>query len=227
MVQINFDATKVDPNTGGGDVFETGEYTFQIVSSSAKPTKKGDGTMLVLEASCMDEGMAGKRLTIRLNVQNPSQQAVEIAYRDLSALCYVTGQLQIQDSQQLHGRPFRIRLEKTPRADEPNKFGNEIRAYMDVNGNPPGAASGGAGAPPAPPAAPPAPPPATPAAPQAAPPAPPVAPPATAPAAQPWQQPQGAAPAAAPTAGTPPWQQQPTAGGQAPATGAIPPWQQG
>lgn len=217
MVAIQFDATKVDPNTGGGDVFETGEYTFQIVSSSAKPTKKGDGTMLILEASCLDEGMAGKRLTIRLNVQNPNQQAVEIAYRDLSALCYVTGQLQIQDSQQLHGRPFRIRLEKTPRADDPNKFGNEIRAYMDVNGNPPGAASGVTGAPPAPPA--------PPAAPPAPPPAAPTAP-AAPPAGQPWQQPQGAAPAAPPAGGTPPWQQ-PAAGGQAPAAGAIPPWQQG
>lgn len=222
MVTINFDATKVDPNTGGGDVFETGEYTFQIVSSSVKPTKKGDGTMLILEASCMDEGMAGKRLLIRLNVQNPSPQAVEIAYRDLSAICYVTGQLQIQDSQQLHGRPFRIRLEKTPRSDDPNKFGNEIRAYLDVNGNPPGAASGGAGAPPAPPAppaAPPAPPPAAPPAAQTQ-----AAPPAAPPAGQPWQQPQGAAPAAPPAGGTPPWQQ-PTAG--APAAGAIPPWQQG
>lgn len=225
MVAINFDATKVDPNTGGGDVFETGEYTFQIVSSSVKATKKGDGTMLILEASCMDEGMAGKRLTIRLNVQNPNPQAVEIAYRDLSAICYVTGQLQIQDSQQLHGRPFRIRLEKLPRSDDPAKFNNEIRAYMDVNGNPPGAATGAAGAPPAPPSAPPAPPPAAPAAPQAAPPAAPPATPAAPPAAQPWQQPQGAAPAAAP-AGTPPWQQ-PAAGGQAPAAGAVPPWQQG
>lgn len=204
MVQLAFDATKVNPSTGGGDVFETGEYTFQIVSSSAKATKKGDGTMLLLEASCLEEGFAGKRLTIRLNVQNPSPQAVEIAYRDLSAICYVTGQLQIQDTQQLHGRPFRIRLEKIPRQDDPNKFGNEIRAYMDVQGNAPGqAAAAGGNAPAAPPQAPQSAPPAAPA-PAPAPAAP--AAPAPAPAAPPW----GAAPApAAPVAGSvPPWQQQ-------------------
>lgn len=205
MVQISFDATKVDPNTGGGDVFETGEYTFQIVSSSAKATKKGDGTMLLLEASCLEEGFAGKRLTIRLNVQNPSPQAVEIAYRDLSAICYVTGQLHIQDTQQLHGRPFRIRLEKVERSDKPGTYGNEIRAYMDVQGNAPG--QGGGVAPPqapqsAPPAAPaPAPAAAVPAAPAVAP-----APAPAAPAAPPW----GGAPApAAPVVGSvPPWQQQ-------------------
>mgnify|MGYP002039252496 CR=1 FL=1 len=87
IVAINFNATSVDPSTGGGDVFETGEYAFQIVKSDVKGTKSGNGTMLVFEAACIEEGFNGKRLTIRLNVQNPNPTAVEIAYRDLSAIC--------------------------------------------------------------------------------------------------------------------------------------------
>lgn len=232
MVQINFNAASVDPSTGGGDIFETGEYAFQIVKSDVKQTKAGNGTMLVFEASCIEEGFAGKRLTIRLNVQNPNQTAVEIAYRDLSAICHVCGVLQLTDTQQLHGKPFRIRLEKLPRTDAPDKFTNEIRAYLDMQGNPPSKgqpAGGGSAAPGAPqaPAAPqqpaaPAPQPQT-AAPAAAPPA---APPAAAPSAAPAP---AAAPPAAPTAApeaaaTPPWQQgaapAPTAGS------AVPPWQQ-
>ena len=235
MAQINFDARTVDPSTGGMDIFETGEYGFQIVKSDVKQTRAGDGTMLVLEAACIDEGFTGKRLLIRLNVQNPSPQAVEIAYRDLSAICHVCGVLQITDTVQLHGRPFRVRLEKLPRRDKPEQFTNEIRAYLDMQGNPPtkGQAAGGSAppaaappsAPPAapaaasqPPAAPPAaaPPSAPPAAPAAAPAAPPAAPPAAAPAAAPAPEAAGAAP---------PWQQQaaPAAG---PTAGAVPPWQQ-
>lgn len=216
MVQFNFDATAVNPSAGGQDVFETGEYTFQLVKSETQATKKKDGTMLVFTAACLDEGFAGKRTAIRLNLQNPSPQAVEIALADLSAISYVTGVLRWADTQELHGRPFRMRLEKVARSDDPTKFNNNILGYLDMNGNPP--APGTAGAPAA--AAPPAPP--APPTPVAAPPAPAFAPApvAAAPAAPAPAAPAfapafpGAAPAApafgAPVAGgapTPPWAQ--------------------
>ena len=224
MVAINFNAATVDPSTGGGDVFETGEYAFQIVKSDVKPTKAGTGTMLVFEASCIEEGFNGKRLTIRLNVQNPNPTAVEIAYRDLSAICHVCGVLQLSDTQQLHGKPFRIRLEKVERDDKPGSFNNEIRAYLDMAGNPPAkgqAAGGGTAAPQAP---------AAPAAPAAAPQpqaAPPAAPPAAAPSAAPAPAAAPpAAPAAAPEAASvPPWQQG-AAAAPAAAPSGVPPWQQ-
>jgi len=161
MVQINFNATQYDPSTGSQDVFEPGEYAFQIVKSDTKPTKAGGGTMLVFECVCLDDGFAGKRLTIRLNIVNQNPQAVEIAFRDLSAISHVCGILAWQDTQQLHGRPFRVRLDKQLRTDiqqDPNnpKYNNEIRAYLDMNGQTPvkgqiGGASGGGNAPVAPP----------------------------------------------------------------------------
>ena len=231
MVQINFNAQDYDPNTGAGDVFESGEYAFQIVSSATKATKAGTGTMLVFELACVEPEQKGKRFTIRLNVANPNAQAVEIAMKDLSAICHVTGQLHITDTQQLHGKPFRIRLEKAPRADDPTKDGNEVRAYLDMNGNPPaaGGATGGAPAAPTAPAAPVAPAAPAPVAPTAAPaapapaasqdpnptaPAPAVAPPAEAPAA-----PAAAAANTAPPAAPP--------APAAPASGGLAPWQTG
>jgi hypothetical protein len=158
MVAINFDARKFDPTTGSQDVFETGEYSFIINGSETKPTKAG-GTMLVFTAKCTDEGQTGKQTVIRLNIQNASAQAVEIAFRDLSAICHVCGVLDMTDTQQLHGKPFRMRLEKTPRTDKPELFNNEIRAYLDANGQPPVAgtavaAAGAVAAPVAPPTAP-------------------------------------------------------------------------
>jgi hypothetical protein len=223
MVQMVFNAEQYDPSTGTQDVFETGEYTFHIVGSEPQQTKNG-GTMLVFEMACLDEGFTGKRLKARLNIVNSNPQAVDIAYRELSAISHVVGVLTWQDTQQLHGRPFRVRVEKVPRSDDASKFGNEIRAYMDVNGNAPskGVAAGAApGGPPAPPQAPPAPPAAPPAAapvasapPMAAPPAAPpaAAPAAVAPAPQPWNQAPpvgqpGAAPVAQAQAAVPPWQQ--------------------
>lgn len=230
MVAINFNATSVDPSAGGGDIFETGEYAFQIVKSDVKGTKAGNGTMLVFEAACIEEGFNGKRLTIRLNVQNPNPTAVEIAYRDLSAICHVVGVLQLTDTQQLHGKPFRIRLEKLPRPDAPDKFTNEIRAYLDMAGNPPtkGQPAGGGTAAPQAPAAPQQP--AAPAPqPQAAAPAAvgqPVSSPAPSAAPAPAPQPPQSAPAAA--ASTPPWQQGASSGEAAPsaAPSGVPPWQQ-
>jgi hypothetical protein len=233
MVQMNFNANDYDPSTGGQDVFETGEYNFHIVKSEVMSTKDKNGTMLVFTAECLDPENAKKRLMIRLNVQNQNPQAVEIAFRDLSAICHVCGVLQMTDTQQLHGRPFKMRLEKGEytKNDGSKAPTTDIRAYLDANGNPP--SKGGAGgapsapsAPPSPPAAPPAPggaPSAPPSAPApSAPPAPPAAPPAApeAPAAPPSAPPQQPAAPAAPQA---PWQTQPAPEGGAP----VAPWQQG
>lgn len=217
MVQMNFNAQQYDPTVGAADVFESGDYTFQIVQSEAKQTKAGTGTMLVFTCECVDPEHAKKRLTIRLNVHNPNAQAMEIAYRELSAISHVCGVLQWQDTQQLHGKPFKVRLEKKPRNDDPSKFGNEVKGYMDVNGNAPGGGQApAAAAPPPPPSTPAAPPPAAP----PADPAPAAAPPWQAASAPPAAPPAPAQPAGAPPAAAPPW----AAGGAAPA--AAPPWQQ-
>lgn len=208
-------------------------YDFQISKSEAKQTKDTQGTMLVLTLDCLNPDQAGRKLLIRLNLVNANPQAVEIAYRELSAICHVTGIGMLQDSQQLHNRPFRASIEKMPRKDDASKFNNEVRGYFDSQGNEPqlGRFAGGGGAPAA--AAPPAPPMAAPVAapvaeaPVAAPAQPWAAPaPAQAAAPQPWAQPPAAAaplqtPPPAAAAAAAPWAQ-PAAPA---AAGAAPPWQ--
>lgn len=159
MVQLNFNATQYDPSTGGGDVWEAGTYTVQITNSELKETKSKNGYFLALTLTCVDQHMAGRKLIARLNVQNPNPQAVEIAYRELSAISHVIGLLHWQDTQQLHGRPFKIAVTKEPRSDKPDAFTNNIAGYMDYAGNPPSPSSmGGGGGQPAAPQAPTAPP---------------------------------------------------------------------
>ena len=135
---IRFDATKVKPNTGAFTVLESGEYIVQIVGSDEKPAKNTPGaTYYEMVMQVLDGPMKGERVIERLNCKNPNEQAVSIAYGTLSAMCYVTGGLQINTSAELHGIPFRIEVKKVPRNDKEGAFNNEIRRYMDINGNAP------------------------------------------------------------------------------------------
>lgn len=228
MVQLAFNAAQYEPSTGAADVLETGVYAVQIVQSEVKQTKAKDGYMLIFTMSCLEAPHTGRKIVARLNIHNPSQQAVEIAYRELSAISHVVGILNWQDTQQLHGRPFKVAITKVERADKPGSFSNDINAYMDYAGNPPNSQQAGGGSSPAPAA----PQPPQQQQPQYAAPAPQPMQSAPAPAGfqqpaaqgtlatgapapapeqqQAWQQPaqqQAPAPAAAP-GGTPPWLQQ-------------------
>jgi hypothetical protein len=138
MVQLNFDANQVAPNTGFEPVPE-GWYNVAITESEVKPTKDNEGAMLVLKASIIDGPHANKPIFIRLNIQNKNQQAVDIAYGELSAICHVTGVYQIGDSSQLHGIPFQVRVVVRP-AKDGYDASNDVKGYKDAAGNEPGKA---------------------------------------------------------------------------------------
>jgi hypothetical protein len=109
MAQLNFNAADVPPN----DVLEAipaGWYNVMIDYSETKPTKNGRGSYLELSLKVLDGPYAGRKVFDRLNLQNDNAQAVEIAYRQLSAYCHATGVIQVQDSQQLHGIPFMAKI---------------------------------------------------------------------------------------------------------------------
>lgn len=254
MAQLNFDASQVAPSEAL-EAIPAGWYNAQMTASEMKPTSDGTGAYLQAEFTVLSGDYAGRKLFDRINLQNKNPVAVEIGYKTLSAICHAVGVIQVQDSQQLHGRPLQLKV--SLRAAGPGADGkhyeasNEVKGYkgMDGAGVPmAGAPAGGAPswAPQAPAqqAAPQYAPPAAPAPQQWAPPAQPVAA-----APQQWQQPapqapqapapqqwappaQQAAPAPQQAAPTPPWQGQPAA--QAPAVGQpvaqsnapVPPWAQ-
>ena len=140
---INFNAANVRPNTGGFTLLDDGDYIVSIVSTDEIAAKSTPGaSFIAVVMQVMDGPFKGERITDRLNLNNPNPQAVEIAYGTLSAICHVTNRIQIQTTAQLHGVPFKVRVVKRPRNDDESKFNNEIKAYMDMNGNPPGAGGG-------------------------------------------------------------------------------------
>lgn len=207
-LQQPFDARQVDPSAGFPPPPVYADYHVVISDSEAKPTTKGDGGYLELTLQILDPGpYLNSKWPYRLNLYNTSQQTCEIAYRQLSAVCYVTGAFQIEDTRQLHNIPFIATI--GPQKDNP-QYSNVFNV-KDINGNIPGktpAASGATAVPPAPVA--------QPAAPAWAPPAA-AAPAATAPA---WAPPAAAAPAPAAPVWTPP-------GAPAPAAAPAPAWQPG
>lgn len=140
MVQLNFNAAQVAPNVGFEPV-PTGHYKVNITKSEEKPNSKGTGSYVELEMTIIDGEFRGRKVFDRLNLRNPNEQAVSIAYGTLSAICHVTGRLHIQDTQQLHGVPFIAVVTKLPRADKPELESNEIKGYKDIHGNDPGFAA--------------------------------------------------------------------------------------
>lgn len=139
MVQLNFDASGVDPNTRP-DPVPTNWYPVMITASEQKPTKAGTGSYLQMELTVQGGEFANRKAYVRLNVDNPNPQAVEIAYGELSAICHSVGMLQVQDSSQLHGKPFQAHIKCVERNDKPGEMSNEVAGYRDINGNEPGSA---------------------------------------------------------------------------------------
>ncbi len=139
MVALNFSAANVQPNQAL-EAIPSGQYPVIISASQEKPTKAGDGSYIELEMTVQGGQYNGRKLFDRLNIRYKNQTAVDIAYSTLSAICHVTGRMNIQDTQQLHGVPFVAVAVKKERDDQPGSgnMTNEVKGYKDINGNDPG-----------------------------------------------------------------------------------------
>jgi hypothetical protein len=138
MAQIDyFDPSKVEP-AQPFDTIPPGDYVAQIVKSDMEDTTTG-GRMLVLEFDVLEGEFANRKLWARLNLVNSSAQAVQIAQRELSAICHAINSPPISDSEALHFQPMIITVKVQPggRNERTGKeFGpkNEIKGYKAVAG---------------------------------------------------------------------------------------------
>src|SRR5690606_8147260 len=112
-----------------------GEYPVVITDSDMRSTKRGDGAFLALTFEITEGQFKSRKLWANLNLRNPNPKAVEIAQRELSAICHAIGVLQVSDSQELHYKPIIVRVDIE--AQEGYSPRNVIKAYK--------AAAGGAG----------------------------------------------------------------------------------
>ena len=191
MAQFNFDASQVAPQMAY-EPLPNGWYTAMITASEMKPTNDGQGQYLKLEFTVCEGAHQNRKVYTNLNLVNHNPMAVEIAYRQLSAICHSVGHLRIQnDTNEIHGKPMaiRVKVEQQEGRDAQNAI-TGFKAYdpQATHATPTApTAPAFAGMPPAAPVV-------APAAPAFQPPQPPA-----------FQQPQ--APAAAPAAPVQPWEQ--------------------
>ena len=141
MAQLNFNAANVQPSQSF-DPLPAGDYIAQITESSTKPTKAGTGIMLNLTWTVLDGQFANRKVFDRINVSNQNPEAERIGQQQLSAICHAVGVLNLQDSNQLHGRPCKIKVKV--RKDEQWGDSNEVKGVSAVTA---GAAPAAAGAP--------------------------------------------------------------------------------
>lgn len=136
-----FNAQQYDPTQGVG-ALPIGRHPVIVESSEVKANKANDGGYLQLNLRIIDGPQQGTTGAYRLNLYHSNQQTVEIAHRQLSAICHVINVFQVQDSSQLHNIPFVI--EVGPQKNDPQY--TEVKKVFDMNGNEPGKAGAGAAA---------------------------------------------------------------------------------
>ena len=125
----NFNAREVEPMLA----FETvpsGKYVAVIIASEMKTTKAGDGEYLQFTFKVVEGEHGGARLWARLNLDNPSPRAVELAKAELSAICRAVGVLEPKDSSDLHDLPLVLDVRRKKYKDR-DEFFNDIRGYSE------------------------------------------------------------------------------------------------
>jgi len=135
MAQLHgaYDASQYDPTQRSGGNLPVGKHLVQIIESDVKATKSGDSGKLELIVQVIDGDARNQTGLINLNLYNVNPEAARIAHDQLSAICHVTGVMQITDSQQLHNIPFMV--EAVPQKNEP-KY-TEVKKVYDRDGNEP------------------------------------------------------------------------------------------
>ncbi len=147
----DFDASKVAPQQPGGmGSHPCGMFDFQITNTFLKPSRENTSLLLWLEFS----SPAGRHME-NFVVDGNSPQAIEIANKQISAICHVTGIFRItypkhpdgspifdQAARELRGARGRMEISyqkgHEPSAENPAGGYVEIKKYFDVNGNEPG-----------------------------------------------------------------------------------------
>lgn len=109
-----------------------GDYVAALVKSEGKETKNRDGYYIECEFEVMDGAHKGRRFWTNFNLQNRSQQATEIGWRQFNSLSHACGRVGVQDTSELHGIPVIAKLRVKTDAQYGDK--NEVSSFSPMNG---------------------------------------------------------------------------------------------
>lgn len=108
MAAINFNPDSVTEDAKF-DPIPPGQYLVEIVDSDIRETKSGSGRYVYLDMRVVEGPCEGRHVFDRLNHENDSQTASEIAQRALKRICRLCGiRGDLHDTQDLHFKRFNV-----------------------------------------------------------------------------------------------------------------------
>lgn len=128
---FGFDASTV-PEQESFDAIPAGAYVAIATDSEFKPTKNGRGEYLQFVFEVLDGPYKGRKLWSRLNLKNENQTAIDIAQRELGAICRAVGVIRPGDSSELHNKPLLLTVDVE--LDDRNRQQNVIKKYEPATG---------------------------------------------------------------------------------------------
>jgi hypothetical protein len=134
MAQFNFDTSTVEKRESNYELLPAGFYTAQVIESEIVLLASGNGQALKLTLEVLQDGYRGRKVWARLNVQHTNPKAETIAQQQLRELCDSIGVVRMQDTVELHNKPFSVKLKV--RVDESGKYEpqNEVVGFKAAAG---------------------------------------------------------------------------------------------
>lgn len=122
-----FDANTVEPMAPMVAI-PSGRYLCHIEKIEDKATKAGTGTRTEFTLTIRDGEYINRKVWVSLNLKNPSEQAVEIARRELSAICKAVGVLKPKTRNELVNKPLVIDV--SSKKDDQGELRNNVKGYF-------------------------------------------------------------------------------------------------
>ena len=135
MATINFNAEEIEPQSDFSPL-PVGNYTVVITQSEMKPTKTGNGQYLQLTLQVVEGEYKNRLIFDRLNIQNQNSVAQQIAQKALSSICRAVGVMHPKDSEELHDKPFSVKIGIRPASGEYGES-NIVKGYSSLSSSTP------------------------------------------------------------------------------------------
>ena len=128
----NFNAEEVEPSSSF-DPIPAGWYKAIVSNSEMKPTRDGYGEYLSLTLQVIEGQYENRLVFARLNLKNANDKAVDIARKDLAAICRAVGVMSPQSSEELHDIPLMVKVKVRPAQGEYDAS-NDVGGYKADEG---------------------------------------------------------------------------------------------
>lgn len=131
MVDLSgFDASQV-PEQQDFSPLPEGRYLAIITASEEKATKRGDAKYLQFTLEVIDGPQKNRKVWARLNLWHPNKTTVDIAQRELGAMCRAIGMNKPGNSLAMHNKPMFITV--GVEIDDRNRESNVIKKYEEAS----------------------------------------------------------------------------------------------